>query len=438
VTGPGAQTVLVLGGGPAGLSAAYALVQKGLRVTLLDRAASLGGGFGDERQPPPTLLGCHHATWRLLTALEFPPRSPEFQQTGLEFRLPDERIVRYPHSRFPTPLHSLFTIGRFAGLSWSARWRLLSWLEELWEGSSELGTDLEYRTAQEWLTSLGHDVSLQQAIWNPLAQWLTGNGLRMLSADALAGALAPVFLRRSSDSRIMIPLRSPNVFFVEPILDRLRRSGADVRPETQAMQLLYRQEHVTGVRLRDGTVLEADWYVSAVSYRHLTALLPERWLTRFAYFQQISELTPVPRGVVRLVARQVTQAPRLMLLREGPFQRVQVHPKEDGQNLFTLITTDGQRRQADMGEQATQLLQATGLIRPSTEVSLIGNDEDADSVLSLAPGTKVRRPIQTSPIANLLVAGSWTDTGWPANLESAIVSGERCASIISGTPLTAY
>jgi hypothetical protein len=30
------------------------------------------------------------------------------------------------------------------------------------------------------------------------------------------------------------------------------------------------------------------------------------------------------------------------------------------------------------------------------------------------------------------VAGAWTDTGWPANLESAVVSGERCADMITG------
>jgi uncharacterized protein with NAD-binding domain and iron-sulfur cluster len=43
----------------------------------------------------------------------------------------------------------------------------------------------------------------------------------------------------------------------------------------------------------------------------------------------------------------------------------------------------------------------------------------------------MHRPIQRSPIANLLLAGSWTDTGWPPNLESAIVSGNRCADAIT-------
>src|SRR5215813_10353694 len=54
-----------------------------------------------------------------------------------------------------------------------------------------------------------------------------------------------------------------------------------------------------------------------------------------------------------------------------------------------------------------------------------------NAILSLKPGAKLHRPIQRSPIANLLVAGAWTDTGWPPNLESAIVSGNRCADAIA-------
>jgi uncharacterized protein with NAD-binding domain and iron-sulfur cluster len=40
------------------------------------------------------------------------------------------------------------------------------------------------------------------------------------------------------------------------------------------------------------------------------------------------------------------------------------------------------------------------------------------------------RPLSPSPFANFLVAGAWTDTGWPANLESAILSGQRSASLV--------
>jgi uncharacterized protein with NAD-binding domain and iron-sulfur cluster len=57
---------------------------------------------------------------------------------------------------------------------------------------------------------------------------------------------------------------------------------------------------------------------------------------------------------------------------------------------------------------------------------------DDHAALALRPGAALRRPIQQSPIQNLLVAGAWTETGWPANVESAVVSARRCAEIITG------
>ena len=57
---------------------------------------------------------------------------------------------------------------------------------------------------------------------------------------------------------------------------------------------------------------------------------------------------------------------------------------------------------------------------------------DHHAALSLEPGAALLRPIQQSPIKNLVVAGAWTDTGWPADVESAVVSTRRCVEIIAG------
>jgi len=48
----------------------------------------------------------------------------------------------------------------------------------------------------------------------------------------------------------------------------------------------------------------------------------------------------------------------------------------------------------------------------------------------LRPGTASLRPLPQSPFPNLFLAGDWTDTGLPATLESAILSGDRCAEAI--------
>ena len=46
---------------------------------------------------------------------------------------------------------------------------------------------------------------------------------------------------------------------------------------------------------------------------------------------------------------------------------------------------------------------------------------------SLAPG-QPRRPPARSPVQGLYLAGDWTDTGLPATIEGAVVSGHKAAA----------
>ncbi|MCY4111023.1 MAG: FAD-dependent oxidoreductase, partial [Chloroflexi bacterium] len=44
-----------------------------------------------------------------------------------------------------------------------------------------------------------------------------------------------------------------------------------------------------------------------------------------------------------------------------------------------------------------------------------------------APGSLARRPGPRTALPNVLLAGAWTDTGWPATMEGAVRSGNRAA-----------
>jgi uncharacterized protein with NAD-binding domain and iron-sulfur cluster len=50
------------------------------------------------------------------------------------------------------------------------------------------------------------------------------------------------------------------------------------------------------------------------------------------------------------------------------------------------------------------------------------------ATFSLAPGLP-RRPGTTTPVKGLLLAGDWIDTGLPATIESAVVSGHWAADL---------
>jgi len=324
---------------------------------------------------------------------------------------------------------------KFAGIPWKERWRLASWVEQLWEGDAQLPADLEQRTADEWLTSIEQDARIRRVVWNPLARWLTGNDLSTMSADAFVTSMRPVFLNRRSDSRISVVQGSLQTCFVQPMADRLTQAGATILLNAKATQFRYKGDHVSGVLLWDSSLLQADWYVSALPFHELTSLVPERLLTRYAYFQQLTELRSVDRTILQVQADQSCPTPRFILLNNTSFHSVSATAAAADRTDFSLITTDSQFSQArpdpNLDRVLLDLLRSLGLLKLESRISLVRRRTIPKGILSLKPGTKLHRPIQRSPISNLLVAGAWTDTGWPSNLESAIVSGHRCADAIA-------
>jgi uncharacterized protein with NAD-binding domain and iron-sulfur cluster len=50
-----------------------------------------------------------------------------------------------------------------------------------------------------------------------------------------------------------------------------------------------------------------------------------------------------------------------------------------------------------------------------------------------APGARSLRPGPTTAIPGLMLAGTWTDTGWPATMEGAVRSGHAAAREALGT-----
>jgi hypothetical protein len=271
--------------------------------------------------------------------------------------------------------------------------------------------------------------------WNPLAQWLTGNDLHALSADAFVTSMRPLFLRTRSDSRISIVQDSLHACLVQPITETLTQAGATTLCHSEAVRLRYERDHISGVQLGDGSVLQADWYIAALPPQLLTPLLPERWLTRYAYFQQLAELVSADSTILHVHAEQPCATPRLVLLGDTPFHSVLATETGPDRTGFSLLTSDSQFAQArldsNMEALVPDLLRSLGLLRPGCMIASIHRRTIPNAILSLKPGTKLHRPIQRSPIANLLVAGAWTDTGWPPNIESAIVSGNHCADAIT-------
>lgn len=462
------RRVLVIGGGPAGLTAAVRLSADGYTVTLIEQRARLGGrliggraepgpippaahpgsGDGERRRPehplgstdalPSVILGHHRATLSLLQALGTSPHAPFPHRLRLELMPPAGRAVHLSRPWAPAPFHALLSFMTSRALPVQDRWRFLLWLERIWEKDPPLPSDLDSRTADEVLAAIGQSVTARAQVWSPLSRFLLGDDLTVVSASMLLTALARCFLSARRASRIAVPARGLDELLVRPAGDVLARAGAQVRLETPANHIRFDAHRITGVQLRTGETLTADWYVAALPHRALTPLLPERALTRFSYFQHLTKLTDSPALTVHLWLDSPLPRPRLRLLAGGVYHWMTCRADPatgPGRTLVSLVATG---KPDVLGQPDGELLDRAlhqvrlALPTPATATLLASQFmRVSQAFLTMLPGISALRPLQQSPFPNLFLAGDWTDTGLPATLESAVRSGDLCAQAIA-------
>ncbi len=432
-------TVLILGAGLTGLTAAYFLGQQGYRVTLLDHPSWQDGYRTDAADAAPMLFGCHRKTQDLLRAIKQSDAILPEATIPLAFRMPDGRIETYQSTHLPGALQWMTSLFSFQGLAWHDRWNLFSHLEQIWEQASSLPADLNNRLADEWLTSIGQSQEARERIWSPLTQWLTGNALGRLSAAVFVRQLSTVFLGHRMDARLTCLHGSVGDRFIAPIKQAMEKHGATILPQGQIPDLRFGQDGISGIRLSDGSQLRAQWYVAALSHLKLPALLPERLLTRYAYFAQLGELQTLPEIAIQFSGRATTSHPRLLLQAGRPFHQLTITSTSHRPHILRYrLSAISHPPLMEVDDRELTALGRTELrtLVPDIEhdtLSFEGISRHDQAALSLNPGMALIRPIQQSPVKNLVIAGAWTDTGWPANIESAIVSAARCAEIIAGT-----
>ena len=429
------DSVVILGAGLTGLAAAYFLTQRGYRPIVLDCPSWQDGFRLNPCDAAPVLFGCYRDTRRVLSRIKGCKPSQLGVALPLEFAMPDGDVVTYQSAHLPGALQWMMSLFSFHGLAWQDRWTLFSQLEQIWEQAKTLPPDLESRIADEWLASIGQSPDARGHIWAPLAQWLTGNSTSCLSAGMFVRLLSTIFLGQAIDARLTHLGGTIEDQFLVPIRSALHQCGAQFRSDPLQPDLRFGPDGISEVRLQDGSVIRARWYISALSHKKLLPLIPERLLSRYAYFAHLNDLEMLPELGVRFTVYLEAPSPRLMLLAGRSFQQLTIAALGEREMSCQLSGTDthalmelDQDQLLDLGRSELRVL-IPGIAQDARLSGEIIRDDQA--ALSLKPGTAVYRPIHQSPIRNLLVAGAWTDTGWPANVESAVVSAKRCAEIVA-------
>ncbi len=413
-----AHRVGVVGAGLAGLAAAVDLAEAGCRVTLFERSRLLGGRATsfcvngcEVDNGQHVFLGCY------AEFLGFVRRLGLGEHVRLQERF-DVLVLsragarsRLRSARLPAPWHLVSSFVRYRHLGWRAKFDVARALVRAREARAWDGT------CAQWLAHLGQGEEALRAFWRPfLVPALNAPLDRMSAADA-GFVLETAFLRDPRAARLGY-LAVPLARLAEAAASRL----GDVRLQTPVSGVDLSPDRAAKIVLAGGAVMEFDGVIAAVSPPQLSSLLASH---RGNGLPAVTGYTARPIIDVHLWHDRGGLGFDLAALLDSPVQWV--FEKAAGYLCCSLSAADALIARPsdelvalcwDEVRRAVPALAGATLLGGAATRSPEGTFTAAPGVAKLGPRTGSRR---------LVLAGSWTDTGWPDTLESAVRSGRRAA-----------
>jgi len=438
-------TVVVVGAGLAGLTAALRLADGGCRVVLLERSGTAGGRVRAFRGPHNTpldwgqhlMLGAYRATRSLAVRLGTAHRL-SFVDGPIPLACADGSRGSYGIGPLPAPLHLLPALGGLPGLGPAERLAL---------GFAALGAKLDAfrrpetldrRTAADWLRAHGQGDRAVRCFWAPLVLATCNATPEEASAALLVAVLDRGFFAAREDARPLLPEGTLEEVLVAPALADLRRRGVEVRLREPAAAL--RLDPSTGaveaVVTAHGEALRAEAVVLAVPPWSLGDLVrPHKALRELAddaawlgtsgilclelWFDR-AWLTAPFAGLIGGQAHWIfAHGPGTV---PGARQRISVVRSAAGDGAAEPRPVLVDRAVEELGRffpesRVARRVAHTVVFEP--RATFLGR-----------PGQAARRPGPTTASPNLFLAGDATATGLPATIEGAVQSGEAAARAV--------
>lgn len=439
------NTVLVIGGGVAGIAASVSLAESGFKVTLLEKRPFLGGRASSFRDAESGELmdECQHGTMRCCTNL-----------ANLLERLGVHELIRYHNelnfldgdgvrsiiygSGLPAPMHTGFsfltfgslTIADKIGIGRALLAMLVSKPNPTWDAMS----------LAEWFRTHPQTPQSIRRFWRPILVSACNDELENISCTHAFKIFRDGFLSHPQAFHFGIPRVPLATLYHRPTVDFLGMRDGKVRIKTTVDKVEFDEEgSISGVVLQNGERLTADYYISALQFDLLLKLLPTEITVGSTYWENMAkiELSPL-MGIHLWFDRPLNLPPALAILDrriEWIFYKNANFDMPSDSPAYLSIVISASRiysgiPPSEIVDMAMEDLHAC--LPKIKEANLVRSRVIRWSKATMSPksGIESLRPSQRSPIPNLFVAGEWTQTGWPSTMEGAARSGYLAAEAL--------
>jgi squalene-associated FAD-dependent desaturase len=423
-------SVIVIGGGLAGLASAAALGQAGFQVHVFEARSFLGGratsyavGGGDSAE---VIDNCQHVLLRCcVNLMDF------YRRLGVADRIQfhDQFFFIEPGGRtsvlqaggLPAPLH--FT-GSFWDLTFLGLTDKIAIGRALWAIRREHATrqDLDRITMLDWLKEKRQTERAIGRFWNQVLVSAVNEDLDHMAASHGFQVFWLGFLARADSYQMGIPAVPLGDLYGPEGWKRIPNVRFHMRQAVE--RVVFDNGRVCGV-IAAGERHSADSYVSALPFERLPAVIPELDLDLEGY-----EHSPIT-GIHLWFDRAVTELPHATLLD----RTVQwMFNKSSGRYLQLVVSASRSLVEMPRAEVIALALKELVEFFPAASEAKLEKAhvvKEIRATFSARPGLEQTRPGSETKFPNLFLAGDWTRSGWPPTMESAVRSGYLAAEAIT-------
>ncbi|GAB6164524.1 hydroxysqualene dehydroxylase HpnE [Thermostilla marina] len=442
--------VAVVGGGAAGLTAAWRLAEAGFVVTVFERRRVLGGRANSFLDPfagimldtcRHLVMGCCERFLRLCE--EWDVRSHLQRQSRLYFVDNRGGVFSFrPWTWLPPPLHWMPGLGQLRFLSLRDRLCLARSLRSLVRDRRRNDRQRLDVPITAYLARRRVPEIVLRRFFAPVLISALNELPEYVPAQTAAFVFDEMFFRRRRGHEIYMFDTSSAEFFDRIVAKSLEAKGIHIRRRVRVRQIVRESESGTHGRFRL-RVEHADRERETMRFDAVVTAVPPRQVTEL--FAPHEELSTLRAACSRLTAcgiatvhvwydRPLTQLPNAALL-DGLGQWAffpTSEPEKSQPHWYAQVVISAADRLLSKakGDPCDAIRDQMQAHFPRSQAKAVHARLvwERHAVLPPDPEMERARPVEGTPVSGWVVAGDWTATSWPGTLESAVRSGEAAAS----------
>ncbi|MEI7811794.1 MAG: hydroxysqualene dehydroxylase HpnE [Ignavibacteria bacterium] len=416
--------IAVIGGGLAGLSSAVLLSEAGYQVELFEAAPKLGGraySFHDSLtndiidNGQHIMMGCYTETLRFLKLTQSLNRISVNKNLKINFLSREKGLLKLEAKSGFYPVNLLLGLLGFKMLDWKERLEILKVFSRLFFIKPGLSSNL---TVFQWLKKERQSDKTIKSFWEILVAGALNTEINIASAEIFISMLKTIFLTGNKAAAIIIPKTGLSELFCENALDFIIKHGGKVHLSMPVSSLETQDNRIMKIVLKNSTRDDFDFIISAVPFYALNKILQRE--SCFASINDTLRTSPILSA--HLWLKENNFAEEFYGLIDSP-----VHWVFNHDSYITIVISSADKLIQKSKEEILRLMLAeleaffSFFRKENVYHSIVIKEKRATFVPDIdSPG---RRAGINLNITNLVVSGDWTNTGLPATIESAILSG---------------